>query len=141
MIRNLDAYSGFYNKYISGSYDEMSRLSDIDNYMDVELRKNFRWGKGYETLQGIASAVKCTPSAIVLVPSTAYIKATNPSFEIPEPTVCYYYSGLKIAWPSSKYVVDATHVFLVTDKGAGVMKIDTKAQLDSFIKVYNKYKY
>ena len=69
------------------------------------------------------------------------MKATHPQLELPEPAVCYYYSGLKIAWGTSKFLYDATYAFVVTPESARLMPIQNRGQIDSVLALYKDYPY
>lgn len=139
-IKKIDSYSQFYENKITGGYEEIASVKDIENYEDLETRKQLRWGNGYMMLKQLKAYIKDS-NALVLVPPAKYIAQVNPQFGIAEPSVVYYMCGMKTCWGTAKNVYKCTHAFIVTPKGADVLKINSKQQIDSLLSIYKPYPY
>jgi hypothetical protein len=139
-IRKIESYSFFYENKIKGGYEEIAQIKDIENYEDIEIRKQLRWGGGYQLVKQITSYIKDS-NALVLQPPKAYIDKINSKFGLPEPSVTYYFSGLKTCWGNAKNVYKCTHAYIVTPNGADILKINNKGQIDSLLLLYKPYPY
>jgi len=72
------------------------------NNLDLEYRKIKRYDNAYVNSTLIASFFKkkgIDQNVLVIVPSTNYFKRYGIDYEVPEPAVFYYYTGLKTIEP------------------------------------------
>lgn len=141
LIRQTKSYSYFYKDKIVDNYLEMRDASDVDNYMDIEIRKKLKWQDAYRILKSIRMVTQNDTNFILLVPPRSYLHLTNKKIEMPEPTVCYYYAGLKTARSTSPYAYKCTHVLVVNNQDVSMIKIRDKSHIDSLLRVYKPYSY
>jgi len=139
-IKKIDSYSQFYENKITGGYEEIASIKEMENHEDLEIRKQLRWGNGYLMLKQLKAYIKDS-NALVLVPPAKYIAQVNPQFGIAEPSIVYYMCGMKTCWGTAKNVYKCTHAFIVSPKGADVLKISSKQQIDSLLAIYKPYPY
>jgi hypothetical protein len=139
-IKHMESYSFFFEQKIKGGYEEISNIKEVDNYSDIEIRKQMRWGSGYYLSKEIKKRVNDS-SALVLLPSPDYIASVNPQLALPEPSTIYYFCGLRTTQGIGPYVYKSTHAFVVTKEGAGIIKIENKGQIDSLLLIYKPFPY
>ena len=75
--------------------------------------------------------------SLVLVPSTEWFKKRGISYEVPEPVVFYYFTGLKTVAPSSKEALNATHAVLVRNGGLHVDSLADRQAIADAIRHFN----
>lgn len=141
LIRQTKSYSYFYTDKIVENYQEMRDVRDIDNYMDIDVRKMLKWQDAYRILKGIRKVTQNDTNFILLVPPRSYLHLSNKKIEIPEPAVCYYYASLKTARSTSSYAYKCSHVLVVNNQDVSMIKIRSKSHIDSLLQVYKSYSY
>jgi hypothetical protein len=105
-------------------------------HTDPEYRKRYRWTDGYHYAKEIAGMVgnKNADPTLVLVPSTGWFKKKGISFPVPEPSVFYYYTGLRTTQPGSTVANKATLFVTVVEGMLKVQQVQSVEQLDSVTK-------
>jgi hypothetical protein len=142
-IRQVSSYKKFFAETIDEGYTKMGLIKDLDNYQDIETRKEMRWGYGYYWLVKIKAYLKDDSEAIVLLPPNDYIETINPAQALPEPTVAYYYTnGLKTSWGTTDYAYKCTYFYRPSkDVGPSVVPITRRTQIDTLLQLYKGYTY
>jgi hypothetical protein len=103
--------------------------------LDPETRKSQRYGSAYTRSREISSFFGqkgISQQVLVLVPGEHYFTARHFSYETPEPSVFYYYTGLKTVRPADANAADANWwVHLQNNRLVIDSVIDKKALADS----------
>lgn len=140
MLVQMNAYALFYKDKIVAGYDQLRDIRDIQNYKDLEVRKQYRWGRPYHIVTQLKQRLAMYPNAILMIPPAGYVRAVNDEMSIPEPAIIYYYCGLKTAVGKTDYVYKSTFAYTVTDKGGNIIPVNRR-QIDSLLKLYKNYPY
>ena len=112
------------------------------NHSSIEERKIKRWKTSYTVSKDIAAffAKKGNmKTVLVLIPPAAYFTEKGIDYDVPEPAVFYYYTGLRTTWFNSQTASNANWM-VTANKGQYqiVPVIDKKVLVDS-INVFKKY--
>ena len=112
------------------------------NNLDIEHRKIKRYGSAYTYSKFIADFFDkkgIKKNVLVLIPPTAYFKKNGIDYDVPEPSVFYYYTGLKTVWINSKEAINADW-FVSADSGQIIIdsSYDRNSLLDT-IKAFKKF--
>ncbi len=86
-------------------------MPEAFSHRDEEYRKQIRWGKAYTLSIQLARSAKLIGidnNSLIIMPTEAYFKKRNIIYPVPEPSVFYYYTGLKTVSPFSKDALKAT---------------------------------
>lgn len=78
--------------------------------LDPEYRKNYRYGSAYIQSRKITAFFErrgIQRQVLVLVPGTRYFTNRKFDYEVPEPSVFYYFTGLKTVRPADANAADA----------------------------------
>jgi hypothetical protein len=116
-----------------------SELQDHLDSMDIESRKNLRWGHAYTDGMSLKKHMDSigVKNPLLLVPDAEYIKKHTPNAKIPEPIIFYYFTGIRTVEPSSKQARKATIALVINDKKFSLQNIAGKGQLDTILSIYN----
>lgn len=123
----------------------VSYLNDFTiqkNYCGIEERKIKRWKSSYTISKSIAAFFAKQgniKTVLVLIPPAAYFSEKGIGYDVPEPAVFYYYTGLKTSWVNSNIALNANWM-VIANKGQYqiIPVIDKKVLVDS-INVFKKY--
>src|SRR6185437_16277281 len=92
-------------------------ISEQVSHLSVEERMQYRFGASYGVYQAIVKMVKSAndPNPIILIPTNSYVRAmkVGGDFNMVEPAVFYYFTGLKGVIATSPDVDRANWVLLV----------------------------
>lgn len=126
------------NKWLYGKIiDNVSIFSQWER-MDEEARREERFGYSYMVYKSLAEKIKNKQVVLLLLPPQAQCeKVKENSFVIPEPSVLYYYTGVRAVWASSPDARLANSELRVNGPGKfDLQRIYSPARLDSLIAVY-----
>ena len=122
------------------SWDDSQEQKDKT---DIEERKVNRYGYDYLFPKTVASFFEKKGNAnkvLLLVPTTDYFKEHGVDIHVVEPSVFYYFTGLKTVWAHSPKALNANWI-LTVDKGQLVFdSVTSKAMLMQKIDSFKKYK-
>ena len=121
----------WFNERIVSYYKEFGQQS---NHMDYEYRRINRWGKAYiysKQIAGLFESRNNKNNVLVLLPSSAYFKTRGVEYEVPEPLVFYYYTGLKTTWVGSNEAVKANWYVTVKNKALIIDSVTKETYRDS----------
>ncbi len=125
----LPANKYWLNKRIFGYSKEF--LSQKD-HLSLEYRKAKRFGNHYIYSKQIADSIKEKHREFILIPPTSYFEKNGIKYNPPEPSVFYYFTGLRTVTIKSPYVMKATRLVVVRNEQIVVEKItDIVAIADS----------
>ncbi len=113
------------------------------NNLDPEQRKRERWGNDYLFSKQIAQSFarkKSGEKALVLLPPTDYFKERNIDYNVPEPAVFYYYTGLKTVWINSKDALRAGWMVRAVEGSLLIDSVRSRKDLADSIRAFTKYK-
>ena len=117
-------------------------FKDQVNETDLETRKTNRYGVDYLFPKQVASFFEKkgnTANVLLLMPNTSYFKQQNLEIHVVEPSIFYYFTGLKTVWPYNKKAINANWV-LTVDKGRLIFdSVTSKAMLMEKIDSLKKY--
>jgi hypothetical protein len=103
------------------------------NNPNIEYRKAQRHGLSYTFSKQIADSFPSKRDVLVLVPPLAYFKANELQYEVPEPGVFYYFTGLRTVTVNSLNALDANWMVTVRNRMIMVDSITDKALLQDSI--------
>lgn len=109
---------------------------------DVEYRKINRWGASYYYAKGIDSLVKTQDTSknlLVLMPPSAYFKKLGFDFDVPEPSVFYYFTRLHTTQAIYKNAKQSTWFVAADNGGLACLKFQSEQQKDSVIAYFKKF--
>ncbi len=139
-IAHLKIYSDWNEKlsYFWDFYEE-----NKDN-TEIEQRKQY-YGASYFVSKQIRDYLvksKELKGAIVVFPPPGYFRQNNVGFSPPEPSVFYYYTGVRSVWMNNPTApTKATHWIDISGNGMRIVRIQSPAQYDSLTTPFKKYDY
>jgi hypothetical protein len=137
----LDRNKSLLNDRIIPYWDDFQEQKDKT---ELEERKVNRYGYDYMFPKTVASFFEKkgnVSKVLLLVPTTDYFKQHGVDIHVVEPSVFYYFTGLKTVWAHSPKAVNANWV-LTVDKGQLVFdSVTSKAMLMEKIDSFKKYKF
>lgn len=77
--------------------------------------------------------------ALVLIPPSDYFKERGVDFDVPEPAVFYYYTGLKTTWITSPDTAKANWMIIAGNGHYKIVPVLDKSTMYDSIKVFKKY--
>ena len=111
-------------------------------HLGVEVRKKERWESSYTISKEIAGFFQknnILKNALVLIPPSAYFEQKGINYDVPEPVVFYYYTGLKTIWINSPDTLNANWM-VIADRGHyRVVSVPDKKTLSDSIESFKKY--
>ncbi len=134
----------FYNEWLFGKIiNTNNSIIDQAQNLGVQFRRQYRFGGTYITLMDMKRFLEKhnAKGVKLLLPNNDYLRAINvPEFDMPEPAVFYYFTGINAVWANSPDVESANWVILITKKtDIRIMQVKSKPQLDSLITIYKKF--
>lgn len=107
--------------------------------LDIEYRKIARYRSAYTFSTQIADhfGPEQRTHALVLLPPSAYFKKNGIRYQVPEPVVFYYYTGLKTVWVNSHEAAKANW-YVRAEKGR--LFIDSVTDARSFADTIRAFK-
>ena len=90
----------------------------------------------------MAFLVEKMPDGVILLePNSYYRDSLHMTLRMPEPSVLYYYTGLKAVWMNDPPVVvsKARYLLRVSKRGVNLDEIKSQQQLQQIIDTYKKY--
>lgn len=121
---------------VTGYWDDYreQRRSDAS----IEQIKEERWGASYKISKMVQKQMKDKhiENPVILLEPNAYLEKTA-GFQMPEPIVFYYFTGIKALWTNSPNVKDATHILRIQK---GRMLIDTISSPEALQQILTFYK-
>lgn len=112
--------------------------------LDVEKRKIERYGPAYTYSKRIALFFEkkaATEHALVLLPSQKYFEEKGIRYDVPEPAVFYYYTGLKTTWANSQMASQANWIVRLENGNIIIDSVADKRVLVDTIAAYQKFRY
>jgi 4-amino-4-deoxy-L-arabinose transferase-like glycosyltransferase len=107
---------------------------------DIETRMIKRFGNNYAFSKQIAEMFEKRGGkdrALVLMPPSSYFTKLGVSYQVPEPAVFYYYTGLKTIWANSNDAIKAN--WYVRASG-NLLVVDSVTDLNAFRDTIAAYK-
>lgn len=117
--------------------DWQSQKGDLSE----EGRKVKRYRGAYTYSKQIAGLFPDKSQALVLVPSAAYFKNHGLNYEVPEPAVFYYFTGLKTTWASSPMATQAGFIIGFENGKFIAHRVTSPQQVSDSIASFKKYPY
>lgn len=113
------------------------------NKLDRETRMRTRFGNGYIISKNIADELKAKGvhrNALVLVPPPDYFSKHGIFYPVPESSVFYYYTDLKVIWCFSADAINANwYVRLDENNKVVADSVTDKKSLQDTIDSYKKW--
>ena len=112
------------------------------NHLNIEERKKKRWGPSYTVSKEIAGFFAKNgnmKNALVLIPPSAYFKERGVDYDVPEPAVFYYYTGLKTTWVNSPVASNAGWMVIAGKGHYQIIPVTDKKVLTDSINIFKKY--
>ena len=113
------------------------------SHPDIEQRKTELLGNRYTVSKAIATALcgeREKGKLMVLLPPGQYFRQKGLDYHVPEPTVFYYYTGLKTVWHNTKDTAFITHAVKMKGGGIIIQRIKSREQLSAILAEFRKYK-
>ena len=129
------------SEWVHNKISTVVNINDLAQHMNVEERKEARYGYSYTVFRDIKNNIGNEKDAVILLPPDNYLHDMKVNYlSMVEPAVFYYFTGVKSVNASSPQAGSAT--WALTTQGYGrisLQKINTKQQLDSQLVLYRKY--
>lgn len=116
-----------------------TNIAEELEHPDCESRKQFKWNAPYiftEMISRYFDSIKET-KPVLLTPTAHYLRAKGINFSIPEPIVCYYYSGLYTRDSLSKNKYDARWAIYISDGAPAIKRLANEKEVDLMMYYYN----
>jgi hypothetical protein len=129
----------FFENKIWLYYDEYKEQKEE---LSDETRWKKRFGDEYLNSKAIAAEFlkKAKPNEVLLIPVTTMFTANKIHFgKVPEPSVFYYYTGVKTVKQNCKTNCAAQWYVVVQNGGFVIEKINSKNQQDSIVSSWSQY--
>jgi hypothetical protein len=113
------------------------------NHLDRETRMRRRFGSRYTLSKSIAGQLRkkgADSNALVLVPPPVYFTKRGVDYPMPEPSVFYYYTGIKTTWCHFKDAMKANWYVRVDQGKVVVDSVMDKKSLQDTIVTFLKWK-
>jgi hypothetical protein len=141
LIFSIPVYNDWLNaRILAKGYS----ISDQFQNMGVEQRMLVRFSNSYRVYKNIQKTILSIDSKnpVILLPPLGYIKSgqADGSFELAEPAVFYYFTGIKAVNVGSPDVLRSSWIMCVQNKSIGLRKVPNRKFLDSMIRIFNTYK-
>lgn len=114
------------------------------NDLDIEKRKIKRYGTSYTFSKRIAAFFEkngTKEKVLLLLPSQQYFQRHGIRYEVPEPAVFYYFTGLKTTWANSSKASEANWIIRVENRNLIIDSVADKTVLLDSIASYRKFRY
>ena len=111
------------------------------NNMQPEQRMQRRFDNDYNLSKRIADSLraKADPNqSLVLIPSSVYFKKHGIKYNVPEPAVFYYYTGIKSTWPGSDKSKEANWIVKIKNNRIIIDSVVDPQMLRDSINAYKK---
>lgn len=111
------------------------------NHLDRETRMTKRFGNDYVFSKNIADVFDRKGNkgkVLVLMPPTTYFTKMGIKYHVPEPSVFFYYTGLKTIWANSKDAIHAGWYVRVSQGKIIVDSVINKKSLQDTIIAFKK---
>lgn len=131
----LPPYKTWLEKRIYGYYKDFKKQK---NNLSTEYRKAHRFGTHYTFSRQIADLFRSKKDILVLIPPSAYFKQNGLNYEVPEPVVFYYFTGLRTVRVNSYNAAEANRIVTVKNRMLMVDSITDKAILKDSIALWKK---
>ena len=112
--------------------------------LDLEERKLARYQSDYEfakTVTGFFEKRGTANKTLVLIPSSDYFNAHGLQIHVVEPTIFYYFTGLKTIWANSPEANKANWYITASDGRLEFDSVTNQHALRDTIASFNKYKF
>lgn len=122
-----------------GYWNDFNRQRD---HPDLEYRKAELLGNRYTVSKAITTALRDERKkgkVMVLLPPVRYFQQKGLYYHVPEPTVFYYYTGLKTVWHDTKDTASITHAVEMKDGEIIIHRINSREQLSAILAEFRKY--
>ena len=125
-------------------YDKVIENGSITyqfQHMDAEERRIYRYGYSYSAYQVISERLTGLSNAVILFPPQIFVERMHlADFQVPEPSVFYYFTGMRCVWANSPDADQANYTIGSNEKGnLMLLRIKSKESRDSFIAQYKPY--
>jgi hypothetical protein len=113
------------------------------DHLATEYRKQMRWGNDYrfsKQIAGFFERQNHKEKALVLLPPKGYFKNRKVAYNVPEPAVFYYYTGLKTVWINSSNAGEANWLVRAHNGAIIIDAVTDKRILADSIRAFKKYK-
>jgi hypothetical protein len=111
--------------------------------LDLEERKLARYQSDYEfakTVTGFFEKRGTADKTLLLIPSSEYFNAHGFQIHVVEPTIFYYFTGLKTIWANSSEANKANWYITASDGRLVFDSVINQQALRDTIASFNKYK-
>jgi hypothetical protein len=111
--------------------------------LDLEERKLARYQSDYEFAKNVTGFFEkrgTVNKTLVLIPASDYFKAHGLQIHVVEPTIFYYFTGLKTIWPNSPEASKANWYITARDGSLEFDSVTNQQALRDTIASFNKYK-
>lgn len=110
--------------------------------LDPETRLQMRHGGYYAYTKHVAELAKRAnigSEDLILMPTTAYLAASGIDYRVPEPSVIYYFTGLKTLANYNSMAVMPKWYCRYANRAFYLDRIESKQQLDSILAILKPY--
>ena len=136
---NIDTYSNWLDRFLLNP-----DIKEQFGKLDVKERYEDRFGSVYILIEVLHARIDTSKDKenVILLPPNAYIRSQRiENFNLPEPAVFYYLSGLKTVWTTSPEVGKANWAIVaVAGKGLNIIKLTDTNELHQLLDMYKNFK-
>lgn len=129
----------FFDKILNENFS----MTDQMQHMGMEDRMLLRYGMPYDVYKMVTKTIRESkdPNPIILIPTNSYLTAinANPDFQVAEPAVFYYFTGIKGVMATSPDANKANWVLVPEGDQIIARAIKSKDELNAFLELYKKY--
>jgi hypothetical protein len=112
------------------------------NHRGIEERKIKRWKSSYtfsKQIAGFFARNGNMKNTLILIPPAAYFTEKGIDYDVPEPAVFYYYTGLKTTWVNSQAALNANWLVIANKRHYQILPVIDKKVLIDTINAFKKY--
>ena len=117
-------------------------FKNIENKNDPEYRRQMRYETAYTYSKFIAAVFEKrgdSKKVLVLLPPSAYFKKNGINYNVPEPAVFYYYTGLKTVWVNSEKAGQANWLIRAKQGHLLIDSVKNQKTLSDTIAAFKKF--
>lgn len=128
-----------YNSWMERKIFTISNIGEQTEHMDIEERRESRYGYSYMVFKDMAKKMKQEGDATVLIPPNAYMTANKVEMRMVEPALYYYFTGMNAVNVNSPKVWMANWALVAENGHMSLLKFTGRKQADSMINLLKKY--
>ena len=128
-----------YNTWMENKIFTISNLSEQMEHLDIEERRESRYGYSYMVFKDVASKIGKN-NATLLIPPQKYLDANAVKVSEVEPSLFYYYTGVNAVTVTSPKVLTANWALISDKRGQiSLIPLNDRRTTDSLVTYLKQY--